>query len=279
MLRSICLLLRRLYIYRRVVNYSMEEEISLVELFDILKKHSKTIILTTIIATVLAALYTFFFVTPTYESSTEILVTQSTEETPAVSQTDINASIALINTYEDIIRNDVILNPVIEELGLNTTAGALRENIRVETDDASQVFSIRVESADPYRASEIANTTANYFQEEIYDMMNVDNVTIISGAAPNITPVSPNHLLNILIGFLLGAMLGVGIVFLRELLDNTVKTAETAEEVTGWPNLGQVTVFTEDDLMVRRPKPSEEIERTLPSEEMPEQRSRTRRRV
>lgn len=256
----------------------MEEEISLVELFDILKKHSKTIILTTVIATVLAALYTLFLVTPLYESSTEMLVTQSSEETSNVTQTDINASIALISTYEDIIRNDVILDPVIEELELNTTTGELRENISVQTADASQVFSIRVQSENPYRASEIANTTANYFQEEIYDIMDVDNVTIISGALPHQTPVFPNHILNIIIGFLLGAMIGVGIVFLREALDNTVKTAEKAEQITGWSNLGQVIVFTKEDLMIKRPQPPKGIEKKQPSDEAPELR-RTRRRV
>ena len=162
----------------------MEEEISLVELFDIIKKHFKTIVLTTLATTVIAAIYTLFLVTPMYQSTTEMLVTQSSSENTMVSQSDINTSISLINTYEDIIRNNVILDPVIDELDLEMTTGALRDNVTIQSGNNSQVFSIRVEHENPYQAAEIANTTADIFQDQIYDIMNVDNVTIISEATP-----------------------------------------------------------------------------------------------
>src|SRR5699024_3823080 len=103
----------------------------------------------------------------------------------------------------------------------------------------SQVFSIQVQNENPYQASEIANVTASFFQEEIYEMMNVDNVTMISSAIPNVDPVSPNNTLNVIIGVLLGGMIGIGIVFVYELTDNTVKSAEYVEETTGWTKLGQ----------------------------------------
>lgn len=106
----------------------MEEEISLVELFGILKKHIRVIILTTVLTTIIAAMYTLFLVTPKYQSSTEMLVSHSADSTTQnFTQQDINTSIQLINTYSDIIRNDVILDPVIEELSLEMTTSQLRE--------------------------------------------------------------------------------------------------------------------------------------------------------
>lgn len=253
------------------------EEISLIELFGILKKHMRVIILTTVLTAVVAIIYTFFLVTPKYQSSTEMLVSHSADTTTAnVTQQDINTSIQLINTYSDIIRNDVILDPVIEELELDMTTSDLRDNISVQTENNSQVFSIQVQSENPYQASEIANTTASYFQEEIYEIMNVDNVTIISSASPNLNPVSPNNLLNIVIGLLLGGMIGVGIVFIYELTDNTVKSVEVVEEITGWPSLGQVSQFSKEDLVVRTPLPKAKNEqRVQPDNNM----KRTRRRV
>ena len=53
--------------------------------------------------------------------------------------------------------------------------------------------------------------------------MNVDKISIISGAVANTTPVSPNNKLNLVIGLVLGMMVGVGLAFLFELLDRTVK--------------------------------------------------------
>ena len=258
----------------------MEEEISLVELFGILKKHIRVIILTTVLTTVLAAIYTLFLVTPKYQSSTELLVTQSSSENAMVSQADINTSISLINTYSDIIRNEVILDPVIEELDLNLSTGALRESITVQSDASSQVFSIQAQSENPYEAADIANTTASIFQDEIFEIMDVDNVTVISSAIPNTNPASPNNLLNIIIGFLLGAMLGVGLVFLRELTDNTVKTDDYVEQATGWTTLGHVNTFSKHDLVVKTPLPR--VQQTAPVENsntQPQEMKRTRRRV
>lgn len=254
----------------------MEEEISLVELFGILKKHIRVIILTTVLTTIIAAMYTLFLVTPKYQSSTEMLVSHSSEATTTnVTQQDINTSIQLINTYSDIIRNDVILDPVIEELDLNMTAGQLRNNVTVQTQNNSQVFSIQVDDENPYQASEIANTIANYFQQEIYEIMSVDNVTIISTANPNVNPISPNNMLNIIIGVLLGGMIGIGIVFIRELIDNTVKSKEQAEKITGWHNLGEINYFSKEDLVVKTPLPK----KNFPRNEKETKTQRTRRRV
>lgn len=237
----------------------MEEEISLVELFDIIKKHFKYIVLTTLATTVIASIYTLFLVTPMYRSSTEMLVTQSSNENTIVSQADINTSISLISTYEDIIRNDVILNPVIDELNLDLTSGQLRETVTVQSQSNSQVFSIQVENENPYKAAEISNATAGIFQERIFDIMNVDNVTIISEAIPNMNPASPNNLLNIIIGFLLGAMIGVGLVFLKELTDTTVKTEEYVEKATGWVSLGHINTFTKQDLVIKTAIPKQPV--------------------
>src|SRR5699024_9939434 len=197
-----------------------------------------------------------FLVTPKYQSSTEMLVSRSSDSaTQSVTQQDISASVQLINTYSDIIRNDVILDPVIEELELDMTTKQLRENVTVQTENDSQVFSIQVQSENPYEATEIATSIANYFQNKINNIMNVNNVTVISSAIPNVDPISPNNMLNVIIGVLLGGMIGIGLVFVRELMDNTVKTEKQVEQLTEWNNLGEVNIFTKEDLVVRTPLP------------------------
>ena len=147
----------------------MEEDF-LEELLVLLKNNIKVISITTILITIVVAIYTFFFITPMYQSSTDIFVTQSSEENISVTQQDINTSISLINTYGDIIKKDFILGPVIEELDLPMSTGTLRENLNVQTSGDSQVFSIVVQDENPYQAADIANTTTEIFQEKIYDI-------------------------------------------------------------------------------------------------------------
>jgi len=247
----------------------MEEEISLVELFQILKKHIGLIIGAVLGGFVLSAIFTLFIATPTYESSSQLLVSRPTEEN-TIQQSQINANIQLINTYEDIITNPVILDPVIEELGLDTTVDQLREQISVSTAEESQVFSVNVTNEDPYLASEIANTTASVFQNNLDSIMNVDNVTVISQAVPDTDAVSPNTVLNLVIGILLGGMIGVGAAFLIEFLDTTVKDESFIEQELGWTNLGRVSQISEEDIVSQN---TESIDQQTSSS------SRTSRRV
>jgi len=235
----------------------MEEEISLVELFQILKKHIGLIIGAVLGGFVLSAIFTLFIATPTYESSSQLLVSRPTEEN-TIQQSQINANIQLINTYEDIITNPVILDPVIEELGLDTTVDQLRERISVSTAEESQVFSVDVTGEDPYLASEIANTTASVFQNNLDSIMNVDNVSIISQAVPEMDPVSPNTVLNLVIGILLGGMIGIGAAFLIEFLDTTVKDESFIEQELGWTSLGRVSEMSIEEAMPQEPVETED---------------------
>ena len=225
----------------------MEEEISLVELFKIFKKRLGLIINLAIVGLLLAAAYTFFVATPSYNATTQLLVNR-TQETEMIQQSDITTNVQLINTYSDIIRNPVILDPVIEELDLDATTDSLKEQISVTTAENSQVFSVQVTSDNPYTAAEIANTTATVFQGNLPTIMNVDNITVISEAVVNTNPVSPNNLLNLAIGILLGGMLGVGIAFLLEFLDTSVKEEKFITDELGWSNLGRISLMSEEEL-------------------------------
>lgn len=224
----------------------MEEEISLVDLLDILKKHVGVIITTTVLGLVAAFLLTRFLITPMYASHAQLLVSHS-QTGNTIQQSEINANIQLINTYEDIIRNPIILEEVQNNLGLNYSIDDLRDRVGVQTDQDSQVFSIRVEDEDPVLAADIANEAADVFSDNIDDIMNVDNVSIISQAVPNRNPASPNLMLNTLIGALLGLMVGLAYAILKEVLDTSVKDEDFMVNEIGWPSLGRVSQIDRHD--------------------------------
>lgn len=225
-----------------------EEEISLVELFEVLKKRLSMIISHALIGLILAAIFTFFIATPKYEATTQVLVNQSSKNTDGIQLNDINTNVQMINTYRDIIKGPVILEDVINELNLEIGVQELTEKIEVVTQDNSQVFSLNVMTENPYTASDIANTTAGIFQEEVGNIMNVENVTVIAKAIPKTEPVSPNNFLNLIIGLLIGTMTGVGVAFLMEFMNKTVKDERFITEELGWSTLGNVSEMTLDEL-------------------------------
>src|SRR5699024_12327763 len=108
-------------------------------------------------------------------------------------------NVQLIETYSLIIKSPAILDIVAERLNDQYTVSQLNEKISVNSVEQSQVIDIKVQDKSPNVAATIANETAKAFQEEIEELMNVENVNILSTAevSENPTPSKPNTKLNI----------------------------------------------------------------------------------
>ncbi|WP_313892934.1 Wzz/FepE/Etk N-terminal domain-containing protein [Psychrobacillus sp.] len=226
----------------------MEETISPQQLVKIMKKRLLLIISIFVLAVTIAGVVSYFFLTPIYESSTQILISQKKFESDQYNTQDIEMNLQLINTYSVIIKNPVILSEVIENLNLNTTLEKLDKNIKVSSEQNSQVINVSVKHQSLDKAIDIANMTSEVFQKKIPTLMNVDNVKVLSPATVstnNLKPVSPSPILNMAIGAVIGLMLGVGITFLIEYLDNTIKTEQDVDELLQLPILGLVSPITQ----------------------------------
>ncbi|WP_458411738.1 YveK family protein [Schinkia sp. CFF1] len=221
------------------------EEISLLEIFQTLKKRLWLIVSITAVAAVASAIISFFVLTPIYQSSTQILVNQAKTEQNVYNVSDIQTNIQLINTYNVIIKSPAILDKVKEELKLDRSVEQLNNQITVASEKESQVVKITVQDPDPKTAEQIANTTATVFQREIAKIMNVDNVSILAkaDAGEHPAPIKPQPILNVAIAMVVGLMLGVGIAFLLEYLDKTIKTEQDIEKILELPVLGTVTII------------------------------------
>ncbi|KEZ52206.1 YveK family protein [Metabacillus indicus] len=221
----------------------MEETISLKELFHTLRKRLSLIIIITAIAAATSGLISFFVLTPIYQSSTQILVNQSKSDQQVFQYNEVQTNLQLVNTYSVIIKSPSILEKVIEKLHLDMTSSQLNESVTVESEQDSQVVNISVKDENPKKAAEIANTIAAVFQSDIAQIMRVNNVTILSKAelGTDPSPIQPKPLINITIALFVGIMAGVGLAFLLEYLDNTIKTEEDIEKHLGIPVLGAIT--------------------------------------
>ncbi|MED0904751.1 capsular biosynthesis protein [Bacillus cereus] len=226
----------------------MEEIISLKELFAILRKRLVMILVITIGAALVSAIVSFYFITPIYQTSTQILVNQKKQDEKIIQYNEVQTNVQLTNTYKIIVKSPVILDKVKSELKLGMSTQELNGKINVENEKDSQVIAVTVQDKDVKLARDIANTTAEVFKSEIAKIMSIDNVTILSKAevAEGQSPIKPNKKLNIAIAFVVGLMASVGIAFLLEYLDNTMKKEEDIEKLLGVPVLGVVSHMEED---------------------------------
>lgn len=226
----------------------MEETISLQELFATIKKRLWLIIFLTAFAVIVAGVISYTFLTPIYQSSAQILVNQDQPESTPLTNQNIQTDLQLINTYSVIIKSPAILDEVVEQLDLGLSVEALISKITVNNAENSQVVNLTVRDEDPAIAVDIANTTARVFEEKIATLMNVDNVSVLSPAVlkDNPQPVEPNPMLNMAIAAVIGMMLGVGIAFLLEYLDTTIKSEQDIEDILGIPVLGVVSPIPDE---------------------------------
>lgn len=209
-------------------------------------------------AAIVSAIFSFFIMTPIYQSSTQILVNQKKQEGTAIQFNEVQTNIQLTNTYKVIIKSPVILDQVKEKLGLNITTQELNKQIEVTNEKDSQVVLVTTKDKNPKMARDIANTTAEVFKNEVAKIMSIDNVTVLSKAeiVEKQAPIKPNPMLNIIIAFVVGLIASVGMAFLLEYLDNTVKKEEDVEKVLGLPVLGIVARMDEETMNVKSHAPS-----------------------
>ena len=223
-----------------------------------------------------------FVVEPKYTSTTQILVNHKRGETDANQAFNAQqADVQVINTYKDIVTSPVILkdaskwikNPtevvkpakkakyriladgtkklvspaepaVVRRAGrgYNVSAKEMQKAVSVTTQQQSQVFTISAKSNDPEKAQAIANAVAQTFKNKIKSIMNVNNVTIVSPAARG-TKTFPRTSLFTLAGIVLGLIISIALIVLRDSFNTTVRDDDYLTKELGLTNLGHVSHF------------------------------------
>lgn len=230
-----------------------EQTISLMQIMGILRKHLKMISITTVVVFLVAVFATFFVMTPKYESTTEILVNRKLSQADQGAQLQqVQADVQMISTYKDIITSPTVLTTVNKTVsgypGYPGSMGAIKSALTISNETNSQVFSVTAEATDAKTAAAIANETAKVFKKKVVKMMSVNNVSIVSRAVPNYSPVSPKKLINLLIGLVAGLLLGVVLAFIREVTDRTVTTESFLTDELGLTSLGIISEIDQADV-------------------------------
>jgi capsular polysaccharide biosynthesis protein len=87
----------------------------------------------------------------------------------------------------------------------------------------------------------VANTVGEVYSEQITEVSQSANsisATVRKKAVTPEDPVSPNPLRNGLLALMVGLILGVGLAFLLEYLDDSWRSPEELERISGVPTYG-----------------------------------------
>ncbi len=152
-----------------------------------------------------------------------------------------------MGSYAELLKGETLAQRTVDKLGLDLSARELREKVDASAKADTVLLDVNVLDASPVRARDIANTLSDEFVAMVRELETPEGATrpdvrvvVEQRASLPSSPVVPQTTRNILMGIGLGILLGIAIAVAREMLDNTVKTRETLEEITGAGVVGSV---------------------------------------
>ena len=213
-------------------------EIDVLALLQKLWTKKVFILFTAFYVAVFSFLGTYFFIQPTYTSTTRIYVVNQATDNNNLSAQDLQAGAFLVKDYKEIITSNDVLSEVIKDEKLNMTEAELAKMISVDIPTDTRLISISVKAKTGQDAQVLANKVREVASKKIKNVTKVEDVTTLEEAKLPESPSSPNIKLNVLLGAVLGAFLAVVGVLVREILDDRVRRPEDVEDVLGMTLLG-----------------------------------------
>ena len=163
--------------------------------------------------------------------------------------TELTLGLQLANDYKALINSRTLTRKVEEVVGEKYPDRPLKYHVSVDVVRQTRLISVNVVSTDPVICMEVANTMADLFIETVQEILNIRNSRIIDSAELPEHPFYPSNRRNTLIGFVLGALAAFGLVFLRNILDTTIRTPDDAVAVLELPIMGTIP---RDDRLLRQ---------------------------
>jgi len=198
--------------------------------------------------------------TPKFVSTTDLYVSVRSGSDSASSELVQGTSFArqAVTSYVSIVNSAIVLDPVIDELGLDLTERQLSAMVTATSPLNTVLIQISVTNDDPVLAANIANSVGTNLADVVVDVLekpdgdgeSLVRIETVQPAVASSNPTSPNVPLNLVLGLLLGLALGVGAAVLRTVLDTRIHSAHDIATVTDKPMLGGISF---DPDAVKRP--------------------------
>ncbi|WP_300766704.1 polysaccharide biosynthesis tyrosine autokinase [uncultured Bifidobacterium sp.] len=223
--------------------------VSLSDLLQVIRKHMVTALVTFALVVVGAGAFTMLSPTK-YSATAEVFVTYSS----TAAGTDDISSITSVSTYisnqiksyPTLATTESVLQPVISDLGLNTTVSALASTISVTNPSDTAFINITVQDGDASRAASVANAVATSLSDVVenslysQDEKSPVKLSVVQQATVPQSPSSPKVNLYMMVGILLGIVFGIVAALLKDLLAPRIEDARDLQDIVEAPIVGRV---------------------------------------
>jgi capsular polysaccharide biosynthesis protein len=202
------------------------------EVFYLLLSNIVWIILCMVLGAAIAFGYTYFCVTPLYQSTAKLYMVSASSNS-LVNLSDLQLGSQLTGDYKELMKNRTLMENVVDSLGLNCSWKSLSNMISITNPSDTRLLYITVTSSDPQLAADIANEVAVQAVEYLPRVMDSQAPNIAEEAIPATQKSSPDYASNTIKGGMLGAVLICALVVVRYLLNDTFVTPDDLQRYFG----------------------------------------------
>ena len=236
------------------------EDIDIKRILEIILSKKLLIVLILLFSILFGYAYSYYYKKPEYKSSVTILLVADENKTnKELTQTDLNINNGLISTYSSIAKSTNVVKKTIENLELNMSASSLQKKIDAKQIDSTQFLKISVTNANPELAKNIANELAQVFTQQIKEIYNLQNISIVDEAEVESTPCNVNHMKDIIMFAFAGLFLAMVSVVAIFMFDDTIKSEEDIEKNVKLKAIGTLPVDKEKNELIVKNNPKSQI--------------------
>ena len=193
-----------------------------------------------------------FMMTPQYTSKAKVYVDGSQRAVGAgISYNDLTTNERLVSTYIEILSSDSFLREVTAQFNAenpkwNLSYTTVKAGLEMNSANETEILEIKYADAIPERARVLLNVLLKNAQSEVNSIISGCQVNIVDDASLPTSPSSPNVKQNTFIGLFIGVVLGIAVIFIRELLDTRIKDDEDLKNRYNLAVLGIVPNLDEE---------------------------------
>lgn len=218
------------------------KEVKFEDVFRSLKNNLRLILISTLSVTLVSAIITFFFIPPEYEASTKVYIGKERFKNVSTTYTneEINMYQRLIKTYSELVKTKDLVRKSISNVGQDISVNEVLSKLQAISIADTQILQIKYASDSREEAYDMVYGITEEFMRLSKRLYPKGNVHIIQQPIVPEVPVGPNKKMNVAIGALLGMMIGLGVTFLKEFINNTYSNKEELERDLEIPCIGVI---------------------------------------
>lgn len=221
-------------------------EVNLGEIFSLLLHKLWMIILIGVICGAVGFIYSYFFITPQYQSTTKVYILNKQNNT-SVTYSDVQLSTTLSKDYEQLVTSRYVIEGVIKQLNLDETYESLVERVSAVNTNDTRIIAITVTDPSPEQAQETANAVRDLAAQHITQVMDIEAVNVVDSANLPTAPVSPSITKWTFVGIIIGMLVSIIVIIIRYLLDDSIKSSEDIEKYLGISTLALIPINQASD--------------------------------